>query len=89
MFGHLFSSETGVWCPSYCMSSELSSSALKKTHFLVLATLSALSDISFLASHDSRKTYLLFGRKKKCSLGLSIAKKPFKMYNHKGYEAKR
>lgn len=67
MFGHLFSSELGNTdehgtLPILCHQNSFFFSPEENT-FLALPALSALSDISFLASYDSRKTYLLFGRK--------------------------
>ena len=93
MFGHPLSSEAGNTDERGALSIACHQNSVflspEENTFLALPTLSALSDISFLASYDSRKTYLSFGRKNKCSLGLRIAKKTFKMHNHRGYEAKR
>lgn len=79
MFGHLFSSEAGNTdecsaLPIACHHNSVFLSPEENT-FLTLPTLSALSDISFLASYDSRKTYLLFGRNINVLKDLGLPKK--------------
>lgn len=88
MFGHSFSSEAGNTAergalPVACLPQQL------RKHIFSIASSLSLSDISFFASYDCRKSYLSFGGKNKCSLGLRIATGTFKMHNHRDCEGER